>query len=401
VNDTAVRARVLLVLTRPIPAAPNSGRERTLAFIQNAVASRFELRSFQLDDALRSPAPARALRMLARLLRGLLSGMPCPLQVALFEQGGRRKLLRRTIEEFHPDAVYFDGIRSVDALLDTRARFPELRLICDFDDLMSLRYETLLQRRLSISLGYLRERIPRLLQDFLQRGFVTRAVLAYEALSLRNMETRAVAAADAVTVVSSTDIVRLRANAGPALATRTHVIPPGVLFPQDAIRTNACRGFIFVGSDVLLQNRMSIEFLLELWSRVQPARPLRIVGRMTGSYPAIAGVTFTGFVRDIGDVYHDGCIVLCPSFVEGGIKTKVLEALGQGVIPVGNALTFEGMGCDPGALALRDTDFATFVRDPEALMPTLKQAASAMRACVEGGYSFDAVTRAWSRLLQC
>ena len=393
------RLRILLVLTREIPSAPNTGRERTLSFIRRSLAAKNDISYFQLVSLAHKPRIARIFKVLLRLLRGMVKKRPCPLQVALFFDGSDFSSLFRAIVDSHADVVYFDSVRTLDWLVATRDQFSKLRLICDFDDLMSHRFATLLQRQLPISLGYLGSVTPRWLQGFLKRGFVTRKILMYEARSLQQAERIAVAAADAVSVVSTADIDRLRADVGPELGAKTWVIPPGVSFPNSSLRTRSCREFVFVGGDTLLQNRLTIEYLLRLWSIASPATPLRIIGRMVNSYPPCEGVTFAGFVDDLGEVYGDDVIALCPSFIEGGIKTKVLEALGQGVIPVGNALTFEGMGCDPGCLAMTNQDIGIFVSDPLPHIKQLRDAAALLRECVYMRYSFDAVIEAWSRVV--
>jgi hypothetical protein len=393
------RKAILLVLTREIPTAPNSGRERTLSFIQRALSSRYCVSIFALTSVAHSPRLARCVSVLSRLLRGWLRHQTCPLQVAMFFHRRDLSLLFRSIEASHAEAVYFDSIRSVDWMIATRAQFPRLRLICDFDDLMSVRFERLLERRLPISLGYLESLTPRWLQGFLKRGAVARMTLNYEARSLRIFERLAVEIADAVSVVSTVDADNLRASVGPALAAKIRVIPPGVSFPCPTIRTRVCREFFFVGSDSLLQNRLTIEFLVDLWATMAPAIPLRIIGRMVNRYRQRDGVTFVGFVPDIGSVYDDDRIALCPSFIEGGIKTKVLEALGHGVIPVGNALTFEGMGCDPGCLAMTGDEIRSLIANPEPMIEQLSRAATQFRECVRQRYSFESVTEAWSRLV--
>jgi glycosyltransferase involved in cell wall biosynthesis len=392
------RHRILLVLTRAIPDAPRSGRERTLNFIRRALTARHDVTEFELTSVAHQPRVTRILKVIARLVRGVLTAQPCPLQVALFA-GQSFSTLFEEIARTRAEVVYFDSIRTVDWLLATRRRFPALRLISDFDDLMSLRFATLLERSLPISLGYLESVTPRWLLRFLERGFVTRQVLAYEKRALLCAERRAVEAADAVSVVSSIDARQLRQNVGPELAKKTYVIPPGINFPNAQLRTNRCREFIFVGSDVLLQNRLTIEFLVKLWSTASPAIPLRIIGRMSSTYEPCEGVTFSGFVNDLADVYSDDVIALCPSFVEGGIKSKVLEALAHGVIPVGNSLTFQGMGCDPGCLAMTEDTIATFVCCPSRMIEQLRQAAMVLREYVCSRYSLEAVTEAWSRVV--
>jgi hypothetical protein len=172
-----------------------------------------------------------------------------------------------------------------------------------------------------------------------------------------------------------------------------------VSFPVAGLSTRACNAFVFVGSDALLQNRLSIEFLVGLWRSTRPGRPLRIIGRMTRSWPDTPGVRFEGFVADLADIYRDDVIALSPSFVEGGIKTKVLEALGHGTLAVGNALTFEGMGCEPGALALGEEELAAFVRDPASRLPELLEAGVSLRRCIEDRTSAAAVESAWAGIL--
>ena len=120
---------------------------------------------------------------------------------------------------------------------------------------------------------------------------------------------------------------------------------------------------------------------------------------MTQAWPPCPGVQFTGFVDDISSIYTSECVALCPSFVQGGIKTKVLEALGQGVIPVGNKLTFEGMGCEPEGLALTEAGIRELVTNPSVQLARLREAAERMYACVFQRYSLEAVAQAWESVV--
>ena len=307
----------------------------------------------------------------------------------------------RAIEESSRlmQVVYFDSVRSVDWLVATRRRYREMNLICDFDDLMSLRFERLLKGRFPISLGYLESVTPRWIRSSLRRGAVVRLLLAYETRSLRAAEREAQEAASATTVVSEIDADELRRNVGCASAAKSRVVPPCVGFRSRGIKTHACREFIFVGSDSLLQNRLSIEYLIGLWSTLLPRTPLTLVGRMRNEYPSCPGVRFSGFVEEIDSVYSTECIALCPTFVEGGIKTKILEALGQGVIPVGNVLAFSGMGCQAGALEMSDEEFRRFVFDPEPQLVRLRESATRLRDCVYNRCSADAVAATWRSLV--
>ena len=397
--DQMGRAKIVLVLTRGIPIAPKSGRERTLSFIQRALVERYDVTTTNISSIVDKPNFRRVVEACATLLHGFASIHPCPLQVAIFRDARGLTSFLVQLAKLRPDAVYFDSVRTVDWLVATRRQFPEMRLICDFDDLMSVRFEALLRRHLPISLGYFGNRIPRWVRNFLRCNLITRAVLRYEAWSLRNSERVAISAANAVTVVSAIDAEKFGKSVRAPLSNRIRVVAPAVSFPNPFIRTRECQEFIFVGSDTLLQNRLSIEFLVDLWLKALPSTRLRIIGEVVGTYPSCRGVTFSGFIDDINDVYSDVCIALCPSFVEGGIKTKVLEALGQGVIPVGNTLTFAGMGCDPGLLAMKSEDFLSFVCTPEAWIGRLRDSAIKLRECAYGRYSFDAVAEEWSQVV--
>jgi glycosyltransferase involved in cell wall biosynthesis len=177
------------------------------------------------------------------------------------------------------------------------------------------------------------------------------------------------------------------------------VLPPAVGFPVPGLVTRTCNAFVFVGSDSLLQNRLSIEFLVDLWRTTRPERPLQIIGRMTRPWPETPGVRFEGFVADLAEIYRNDVVALSPSFVEGGIKTKVLEALGYGTLAVGNALTFEGMGCDPGPLAMSAGELAAFVGDPGPRLPALLEAGTALRRCIESRTSPEAIEGAWAAIV--
>jgi glycosyltransferase involved in cell wall biosynthesis len=69
-----------------------------------------------------------------------------------------------------------------------------------------------------------------------------------------------------------------------------------------------------------------------------------ICGRQTRTYSNLpVGVEFLGFVEHLDEFYADIDAVLSPSFVPGGVKTKVYEAFSYGVPVIGNKITFSGI----------------------------------------------------------
>ena len=66
---------------------------------------------------------------------------------------------------------------------------------------------------------------------------------------------------------------------------------------------------------------------------------------------------FVGEVEDVADFYEQIDFLLVPSFVEGGVKTKVLEAAEYGIPSIGNATTFEGIKGAENALCIELNQF--------------------------------------------
>ena len=55
------------------------------------------------------------------------------------------------------------------------------------------------------------------------------------------------------------------------------------------------------------------------------------------------GVQMAGFVKDLSEYYLAGEIVLAPSFLPGGIKTKVIESLSHGRPTIANHFSLKGL----------------------------------------------------------
>ena len=101
--------------------------------------------------------------------------------------------------------------------------------------------------------------------------------------------------------------------------------------------------FGFVGGDRLAQNRRSIEALIRLWVRHAVPHKLVIIGRCHQLYEPCANVEFAGFVADLADYYRGFDALLVFSYVPGGLKTKVPEALAYGVPVILNNVAAEGI----------------------------------------------------------
>lgn len=138
---------------------------------------------------------------------------------------------------------------------------------------------------------------------------------------------------------------------------RCEVIPNGVdttAIPAHA--PGAAPVAVFVGSMAYPPNTEALRWLLrELWPRVierLPAAELLVVGRdvppdLTTSPPR--GVTFTGFIPDMRDVYARARTALCPMLSGAGTRLKVIEGLATGLPLVSTTMGAEGVAVTDGA----------------------------------------------------
>jgi glycosyltransferase involved in cell wall biosynthesis len=145
---------------------------------------------------------------------------------------------------------------------------------------------------------------------------------------------------------------------------------------------------------------LTIAYLLDLWSATRMKTRLLVYGRQKADWPVVPNVTFCGYVEDIGDAYKPGSILVCPSLLAGGIKTKVLEAFGYGVPVVGNGLTFEGI-LPPGYPLMMEcrTDLAALLRDPGSQAEVLMRAARIGSAYLAQEHSAAVFAERWREVV--
>lgn len=351
-----------MVCSRDIPQQGESGRERTLRFVHESLRAGGEVQVLRVHSVLEQRSLRRVLALLARGAWALLTGRPLPLQSLLFLDARDERRIDDAVRALQPDAVVFDGVRSGVQLAGLRARWPGLRIVCDFDDLMSRRMALLRSEGQPVSLGYLKRFVPVWIQRHLLEKWLAGTITGYEARALLSMERRILRDADAVVLVSSVDAEHLRQMGGPAEVVVIPPVMPALASPEPA---GEIQRFVFIGSDALLQNRKSIEYLVALWRRACPATVLHVYGRQTRQHEPAPNVEWHGFVDDVAQVYTPGSVLLAPSFVSGGVKTKVLEAMAHGVVAVGTAITFEGIEADAAGLVLDDAGMADLVAHPD------------------------------------
>jgi len=329
--------------------------------------------------------------------RGLLAGRPLPLQCVLFS--APRDVAAMCHKVPRGAALYVDGVRLFAVAERLRAERPDQRIVIDLDDLHSRRMDLLLEGRLPLSPGYLAEKIPPLLRLLIT--LFSRWILMYERATLRRIEKDALRVSDAAVLLSEEDCKVLRQWVGPELGGRIHNIPPSVAMPAQAPPPFDRVGrFIFVGTDGLTQNKLTIDYLIELWRKQKPATPLVIFGKQLRKLSLPEGVSTAGYVESLSDIYDDKSVLLTPSFLRGGVKTKVLEAFAHRVPVVGNASTFEAISLSNYPFA-RDGEEALVgvVSRPDDFTTALREAADNGYAAIQASYSASVFAKRWRSVL--
>ncbi|WP_201641720.1 glycosyltransferase [Paraburkholderia metrosideri] len=318
----------------------------------------------------------------------------------MFSSGNAKKRLIEAIDEFKPDVIYFDGIRMVDYAAFVRRRYPLSHIITDLDDLMSRRANILRTGDFALSVGYLAKSIPKSIVSLINSRLARNLLLRYEELALKGHEKLAAASSNAVTLVSTTDAAALERILPDAMKKRIHVIAPPIDSVKSVTRPVGPVRFVFVGADSQLQNRLAIQYLVESWKKLELNLPLVIYGRMSGQYEPVPNVMFAGFAPSLAEVYTPNSIALCPTFLRGGIKSKVLEAVSFGCVPVGNDAAYEGLNFEDGALAMNESRLRRFLSDPHADLDEVLEAASRFAAFCERNFSLPVFSRRWGDLLR-
>lgn len=365
------RPVVMMIWTRPIDDQPMAGR----LHIANAVREVFRevatVREHVMIPAIVDKRWSAKVGAFAAWAKSVVQRPLLPLQCSLY--AGDEEIAR-AIAAVGPDVqtIYLDGVRTFSVLRELRNQFPDLRLIVDLDDLMSRRLQLLLKANLPLSPGHLTMHLPRLAT--LLMGFLSRMIVRYEAYTLPAVEAAVTHLADLVVLLSAEDMSML---GGTGSARRETILPRvsptslSMLLKPDRLR------FIFIGSDALTQNRLTIDYLVALWRSNRIEHELVIFGRQNRRLTLPPHVSTPGYAEDMAEIYDGRSVLVSPSFLRGGIKTKVLEAFAHGVPVIGNAATFESLALDDYPLKIDDEAvLLALLRDPEGHRAILSQAAA-------------------------
>lgn len=344
---------VVMVSTRKLDGESMAGRLRVAHAIRAVLSASSDLTVLRLPNVLTDRSLPRLIGASLGWLQSLLMGELLPLQCALFaNRADHRRLVAQLPKNI--TALYLDGVRSYSLLVYLRQKFPDLRIVVDLDDLMSRRMALLLEAGEPLSPGYLTKRLPEFLQRFTMSKGVGNLIVRYEQRTLVHIEQRLANLADALVLLSSEDAriltVLCKENGRAEIA----VIPPcsEPVAPPQTLKPPV--RFVFIGSDALTQNRLTIDYLTDLWRRKRFEAQLVLYGLRSRADPLPPSVTAAGYVESLAEVYDGQSVLITPSLIGGGVKTKVLEAFAHGAPVIGNALTFESMALDGYPLNISD-----------------------------------------------
>lgn len=392
------RYRVALVITRSLDVQENIGRIKTLRQICAVLEAEFTVSRYRLLNLLETRRLGDFAGAFARAIWALVCLRPLPLQSVLYSSGREIRQLRNDLREQNFDAIYLDSVRAQMLFRSLQKVLPSCRFVVDLDDLMSRRMELTAESGQAPSFGYLRDAVPAPLRRLIETP-LSRWLCRYEAAALNRAEVEIARAAQAVVLVSTLERNMLRDRLQPAASLHVRAIPPPALAVRDPDMVAGYR-FTFIGSDKLLQNRLSIDYLIGLWQRLGLSRELHIYGRQERPPTEMQNVVWHGYVENLAEVYTRDSILLLPVLVPGGIKTKAIEAWSYGRPVLGNPIAFEGLSIEAYPLAVALQDWSDYLSNPAKHRDKWISAARMGNAFVRDALSTERYAAAWASLFK-
>lgn len=102
-----------------------------------------------------------------------------------------------------------------------------------------------------------------------------------------------------------------------------------------------------------------------------------------------------GYADALTDIYDGRSVLLTPSFLGGGIKTKVLEAFAYGAPVIANARTFESIDAVDYPLPPDEQALIELVRTPDAHLDLFRRAAAEGAAYVRRAHDPERFAALW------
>lgn len=336
--------RIYVVWAREYSKSSDTGREKIVDELRRYLL-KYQVESHIFQNILQSKGWIRGiLHLCVKLFPKLLLQRKSALQVLMYDDPEQRKIILQKIKKYAPHLIIIDSVRLVDLIDLIRVNMPDMPIIGDFDDLLSRRYMNMACLGAPINFGFLRGKLPDWISNCSLPTYATNAIYSLEAKGLVAAEKRASKLVSRAVFVSSVEAQLFNESYSTTLSAS---IIPSTGDKAFVGNIDIPMRFVFVGSNRLQQNAMTISYLVDLWKRRSIRHPLHIYGRQDESKILhCENVYVEGYVSNIDEIYSRNAVLVTPSFLPGGLKTKVLEAFSFGVPVIGNSTTFEGIESD-------------------------------------------------------
>ena len=279
------------------------------------------------------------------------------LQESFFWNPAAEKKLGLLIDEFQPDLILYDTLRT-GQYGKGREQNPSRIEVIYMDDLFSVRYGKMLDAMKQQCLegidamGNFGDNVPTTLLAIYQKFPALRTILLQiERRLIAASENRAPARFDRALLVSSVEQAILRQRTG---ADNVFSIPPRLDdFPRNRRVWNGVPEFVFLGSLNLAHNTISLETFLQqnIETLLQKIPDIRIAILGKGAGPTLKSlaalypkhIILHGFVKDLDEILLRACAMISPLTFGSGIKLKVIDSLRCGIPLVTTSHGVEGI----------------------------------------------------------
>ena len=330
--------KILFIMSRDYNNEPGSGRKQIIDNYLKYYNNHHIINVVNLTSIFDSVGFDR-LRCLLAFFLNIILYPRYPLQSLIYINKINSKRIIERYRLFKPDVIFIDGIRitSLISLLGIKCR-----QVLDIDDLLSRRYAYYVKKSANLSFGIYGRRL-----EFIMTMIplnLKRYIMRKESERISELERNTINTFRNIVFSSSEEMERFKFKYNisdrPKLFSQIFPVLPKKSDITFSIEPQL--NFLFIGSDMVLQNHFTLDFLVNIWNKYKISNKLYVIGKMVGNYKYNDNIIFLGYVDDLDEYYYKMDALLSPSFIEGGIKTKVLEAAKYNLPAVGNKITFEG-----------------------------------------------------------
>jgi polysaccharide biosynthesis protein PslH len=371
------RRRVLVLAPFPPRLDGKHGGSRAIAQMLLHLTERHDVALVAMRSAMEPPVDAtlrarcalveevertwsgdRKVRQRLRLLSGLLRGTPAML--SRWESPRMADVVRRVTSDFQPEVVQIE----MQVMVQHAGEVPAgvVRLLVVHEPAAAMR------------------------DMATQSSLLARAVQLLNARAMRRAEQWMLSQVDGAVVFTERDRRNVEA---PRVSTPVWTIPLGAELPRHALDPAGTDGnrVLFFGNFIHAPNADAAEWLME---EIMPAVRERVPDatlEIVGSNPparfqqrAGPGVFITGEVPDISPRLNAAAVVALPIRLGGGMRVKLLEALGAGKAIVCSSLCAEGLSLTSGRQVLVADESEQFAEAVAILLRDAERRAELGRA---------------------